>query len=75
MISYALGAREAARYLGIGLRTMERLIERGEIPICRINAEGRTSRTGKRLFRVQDLEAFVDRHMNEEITNANVRIN
>jgi excisionase family DNA binding protein len=32
----AIGKKAAAAYLGIGLRTLERLIDRGEIPIIKL---------------------------------------
>jgi excisionase family DNA binding protein len=32
----AMGKKAAAAYLGIGVRTLERLIDRGEIPIIKL---------------------------------------
>jgi excisionase family DNA binding protein len=47
----ALGKKAAAAYLGIGVRTLERLIDRGEIPIVQV---------GRRVvIRKEALDAFL----------------
>jgi len=51
----AVGAKEAARMLGVSPRTLWTLTNAGEIPVARIGTNGRSLR-----YRVVDLEAFLE---------------
>ena len=46
-----VSAREAARMLGVSVRTLYDLLARGELPSVRVN--------GRRLFRLKSLEDWV----------------
>jgi len=51
--AYLKSKREAARYLGISIGTLERLVREGELPYVRIGILAK--------FRPEDLEDFIAR--------------
>lgn len=58
-----LTLQKAAEKLGVGVRTMYRYLDSGEIP--------RSVRLpGRRLLYLADLQAFVDRHLSEHHSRA-----
>lgn len=62
----ALPAKEAARYIGVSPSTLERLAEKGELFPLRITTV-RDGDYGKRVWRVRDLDAYLDRLAREQL--------
>jgi len=56
----AVRAEEAAAMLGIGKRTLWAMTNRGEIPVVRCGASGRSVR-----YRVADLEEWLERRLDD----------
>lgn len=59
-----LVSRDQARTMlgGISVSHLRRLIDAGELQPVFLNASAKPCRSGKRYFRVHDLEAFVEKY-------------
>ncbi|UCZ88620.1 helix-turn-helix transcriptional regulator [Gordonia sp. WA4-43] len=54
-----IGIPDAAHYLGIGISSVERLIDNGTLPVVRIGGDA-TGRRARRLLDRDDLDTYID---------------